>query len=301
MKNKYLKSMLILFISAAALAAQTIKWEQQFATTTIPNAWQVIDADGNGSGLELVTTKSTPEEIEILPQIGVAFWTSNVQNSNLAGVIDEWLISPRISVIYAGDSLHFYAGANDQGFDDSIRVKISTTNANLESFVHQLANIKVDGPPGEWNLYSFDLSAFDSSDIHFAINYYINDGGTGGQNSDFVWMDHPFITGDIPVSIENDIKAVPKGLVLNQNYPNPFNPRTTIDFELAESEYVQLNIFNISGQLINQLVNQNMQAGFHKVVWSGQDTQGSQVASGVYIYQIRSGSYIVNKKMILMK
>ncbi len=204
MKKKYLKSMLVLFFTSTGLFAQTnIKWQQIFDTTVIPDGWRVIDADGSGSGLELVDTANTPENTKISAHVGQSFfWTSNVQNANRAGVIDEWLISPRISVIYAGDSLYFWAGANDLGFDDSIRVKISTTSNAIKDFTQELANFKVDRFAGNWQHYVFDLSLFDSMDIYFAINYYIKDGGPGGQHSDFVWIDHTGITGD-PGSFNN--------------------------------------------------------------------------------------------------
>jgi len=302
MKRKYMKSVLILIFTATGLFAQTnIKWQQTFDDTVIPGGWQVIDADGSASGLELVQTDSTFEAIELNAHAGQAFWSSNAQNSNRAGVIDEWLISPRISVIYDGDSLYFWAGANDQGFDDSIRVKISTTGNHIKDFSHQLANFKVDGPAGSWHRYGFDLSAFDSSDIYFAINYYIKDGGPGGLNSDFIWIDHPLISGDVVASLEDNININPDQLVLHQNYPNPFNPSTTIGFELVQAEFVQLTIFDITGRRINQLVNQQLESGYHKVVWDGQDNNGQKVSSGVYICQIQSQNFRQSKKMIYLQ
>jgi hypothetical protein len=180
---------------APAEAQTSIKWSQSFADTTLPAGWQVIDNDGSGNGLRLFTSVTPAGGPSVLPHSGGAFWSSNYQNANLAGVIDEWLISPQISVIYAGDSLYFWAGAVGGPFNDSIRVLVSTTDDSLSSFT-LLGYFRVDGPPGSWHRYGFSLAAFDTTDIYFAINYFIRDGGPGGQHSDFVWIDDVSITGD---------------------------------------------------------------------------------------------------------
>ena len=201
----------VVLLINALLGQTAIKWQETFDSPDIPDGWQTIDADGSGTGLSLVQETETPYGTSITPETGQSFWTSNVQNANLAGVIDEWLISPRISVIYAPDSLYFWAGAVDDLFDDSLKVKISTTGNNPASFIHELAYFKVDGPAGEWHRYGFSLADFDSSDIYIAINYYIRDGGPGGQHSDFIWLDNIYITGD-PATRNNP----PSDFVLRQ-------------------------------------------------------------------------------------
>ncbi|NIR95212.1 MAG: hypothetical protein GWO08_16605, partial [Gammaproteobacteria bacterium] len=74
---------------------------------------------------------------------------------------------------------YFWAGAIGGPFDDSLRVRVSTIDRQLSSFTHLIGYFKVDGPAGSWHKYGFDLSPFDSSDIYFAVNYYIRDGGPG--------------------------------------------------------------------------------------------------------------------------
>jgi len=195
MKNLTLLGSLILFYFNIN-AQINIKWEETFPDSIVPAGWQVIDNDGSGMGLQLFPSVTPQTGQHVFPQSGQHFWSSNYQNANLAGVIDEWLISPQISVIYSSDSLYFWAGAIGGSFDDSLRVLISTSGNQLWDFNHLIGYFKVDGPVGSWHKYGFDLSAFDSMDIHFAINYYIKDGGPGGQYSEFVWIDHCFLTGD---------------------------------------------------------------------------------------------------------
>jgi hypothetical protein len=83
------------------------------------------------------------------------------------------------------------------------------------------------------------------------------------------------------------------------NYPNPFNPETTIEFNVKKNEKGYLTIFNIKGQVVKEYP--EFQDGKHCVVWSGDDKHGKEVASGVYFYRLKTGSYNTVKKMIMMK
>ena len=88
---------------------------------------------------------------------------------------------------------------------------------------------------------------------------------------------------------------------LNQNYPNPFNPSTEIRFSIPVNNKVELRIFNVLGQLVKTLVNDTYSPGEHIVRWDGTNDSGSKVTSGVYIYQLKSGNLLQNKKMVMVK
>ncbi len=94
---------------------------------------------------------------------------------------------------------------------------------------------------------------------------------------------------------------IPSAFELSQNYPNPFNPSTIIRFALPKSSFVTLKIYNILGQEVKTLVNENRNAGTYSVQWNGDDNFGIQAASGAYIYRIISGENVVTKKMILLR
>jgi L-ascorbate metabolism protein UlaG (beta-lactamase superfamily) len=83
---------------------------------------------------------------------------------------------------------------------------------------------------------------------------------------------------------------------LYQNYPNPFNPITKINYELPITNYVNLSIFNLLGELVTTLVDEKQNAGYHQVVW---DATG--MASGVYYYKIEAGEFVDVKKMVLLR
>jgi len=86
-----------------------------------------------------------------------------------------------------------------------------------------------------------------------------------------------------------------------QNHPNPFNPETIINFSLAEESQVSLEIYNIRGQKIKTLVNDNKEPGLYNIIWHGDDDNGSPAASGIYFYKLSTINFSGVKKMILMK
>jgi hypothetical protein len=99
------------------------------------------------------------------------------------------------------------------------------------------------------------------------------------------------------LDIEQDEQSqVPLSYNLSQNYPNPFNPRTIINYELRMTNDVELNIYNLLGQKITTLVSNKQQAGKYSVEWDA-----SELASGIYYYELRTSNFRDVKKMVLMK
>lgn len=94
---------------------------------------------------------------------------------------------------------------------------------------------------------------------------------------------------------------LPKGFTLSQNYPNPFNPATTISFELSQSEWVSLDIYNLRGKLVMRLVQGKKESGRHLVLWDGRNEEGLKVPSGIYLYQLKGGEFQQTRKMVLCK
>ncbi len=100
-------------------------------------------------------------------------------------------------------------------------------------------------------------------------------------------------------SIETE--QVPTTYAVYQNYPNPFNPTTEIKYQVPQQERVVIRIYNMNGQLVNTLVDQNMSAGYYTAKWNGLNARGARVSSGVYVYEMRAGSYVETRKMVLIK
>jgi cytoskeletal protein CcmA (bactofilin family) len=108
-------------------------------------------------------------------------------------------------------------------------------------------------------------------------------------------------TGSITVLDES---AIVTSLELTQNYPNPFNPSTTISYNVDASGMVSLKVYDIMGRLVRTLVDNHRSSGNlggYSVVWDGKDSQGQQVAAGLYIYSLQTPGGNMTKKMVLMK
>ncbi len=102
--------------------------------------------------------------------------------------------------------------------------------------------------------------------------------------------------------IENDIIQLANDLNLT-NFPNPFNPSTTISFSVTQnSDFVNLEVYNIKGQKVKTLINEEMQKGNHSIIWSGLDSNNKSVSSGIYLYQLNvDNKPVANNKMLLIK
>ncbi len=104
-----------------------------------------------------------------------------------------------------------------------------------------------------------------------------------------------FVSPSSTTSVRNST-AIPSGFTLSQNYPNPFNPSTTIRFTIPEKAHVVLEVYNLIGQKVATLINDEMNPGQYDVNFTA-----NNLTSGVYLYKIQAGSFSSVKKMILLK
>jgi len=93
-----------------------------------------------------------------------------------------------------------------------------------------------------------------------------------------------------------EVEVVPDQYELSQNYPNPFNPSTTIRFSLPKETQLKINIYNMLGQEVAILVNEEKPAGSYNIIFNA-----SQLSSGIYLYKLQAGSFIETKKLTLIK
>ena len=103
------------------------------------------------------------------------------------------------------------------------------------------------------------------------------------------------------LSINIDNNFLPEEFFVSQNYPNPFNPTTLVDIHLPEKENLNVSIFNVTGRLVNILLNKNVEAGSYTVSWNGKDQLGQTVPTGIYFMKVVSGDQIVTKKLAYLK
>jgi hypothetical protein len=105
---------------------------------------------------------------------------------------------------------------------------------------------------------------------------------------------------DVYVSVEEEKNIKPSSYSLMQNYPNPFNPSTKIKFTLPQNTFVRLKIFDVIGNEVATLINEEKPYGIYEVEFNYLNN-GLPISSGIYFYQLNAGNYKETKKMVLIK
>ena len=201
------------------------------------------------------------------------------------------------------------------------QVKKSGTNTAI-------SNILVSGWLRRGGIYSYPLIGLTNSEGIWILNlgnlksaisnqvlpYAIGDtiflqlqGGSNGTGADTILISNTSPQNSGIQEIRTTTHVVesagtrPDHYYLSANYPNPFNSSTMIKFGLPEAGHVELSIYNILGQKVITLLNQDLQAGNHVAIWNGQEANGQSVSSGIYFYRLKSGGFAQTRKMLLMK
>jgi hypothetical protein len=109
-----------------------------------------------------------------------------------------------------------------------------------------------------------------------------------------------FLVDDVAFGAPNSVKevegALPHAYTLQQNYPNPFNPSTNIRFSIPEQSHVRLRVFNLLGEEVSSLVNEELRGGNYVAEWNA-----AGLASGTYFYVLNANGRVLSKRMILTK
>jgi len=168
-----------------------------------------------------------------------------------------------------------------------------TTSSNMWAYVQwggsSIGRESVADDAGLWTPDTFAPGVTDGHSIEYD--------GMGNSSSD--WTDQSMPT----IGLENGIvttvgieKVLPSEYDLAQNYPNPFNPVTTIAYQLPQSGRVSLIIYDLLGAEVATLINSVQSSGIHSVRWNA-----TNVASGIYFYRLRSGSFTQTRKLVVIK
>jgi hypothetical protein len=97
-----------------------------------------------------------------------------------------------------------------------------------------------------------------------------------------------------------ETKTLAQDFMLEQNYPNPFNPETTVQYRLPKASRVTLTIYNLFGQRVATLVDEQQLAGLHTARWNGINDSGRRVASGIYLYSLQVQGFSQSRKLVLL-
>jgi len=194
----------------------------------------------------------------------------------------------------ANFSVAYYAAGNDLSWDENPDPDIYYYNIYRASWQDECAfpggEPTASVPATSWtdDLTGLPGSAWEYCYFVTAVDFNGNEGEPSS------WLDAQLLGVDNPV--------MPDVYALHPCYPNPFNPATTIRFDLPQRARVDLQIYDVSGRWIQQLVaSEDLPAGRHEVVWRGQDDTGRPAAAGVYFYRLQAGPFTETKRMTLVK
>ena len=152
----------------------------------------------------------------------------------------------------------------------------------------------------------------EGTSIGTQVNYKFTDTEVYHDARYYYWLEDRSLTGEsdyhgpLMVTIsaegdESDTPNAPKETKLFSAFPNPFNPHTNLRYSVREAGEVQLEIYNVKGQMIRSYNSNHSQPGYYQVKWDGRDTNGRQAATGVYFYRMSNGKYTSTKKMVMTK
>ena len=149
--------------------------------------------------------------------------------------------------------------------------------------------------PGETLEYKFRING----------NWDTSEFPNGGPNRVYVVPDTNSVVynwyDDVEVYVGVDLAGLPTEFALHHNYPNPFNPITNIKYDIPENTYVRLSIYNMLGQHVIDLVNEDQAPGFYHLQWNGLNKNGTPVGSGMFIYRLTTPEFSKSGKMTYLK
>lgn len=104
-----------------------------------------------------------------------------------------------------------------------------------------------------------------------------------------------------PTHVDEREDPTPQAFWLHQNFPNPFNSATTIAFSVRTTELLALRVYDVAGREVAVLVSETLNPGVYSYAWDGEDSRGATVASGIYVYELRSETRAARKEMVLIR
>jgi photosystem II stability/assembly factor-like uncharacterized protein len=240
-----------------------------FLTTDNGTNWTDISSGLSGTQASGLAVNGTDLFVGMF-SYGVFLTTDNggTWTSVITGLTD-----PSVLCLLNLDGMNLLAGTYGSGVYHS-----SDYGASWTTFNDGLTNL---------NISSFAESYTGSAS---GGNSYIFAGTLGAASS--VWRRS---VSDITSVEERIITITPAAYSLQQNYPNPFNPSTRIVYSVPQQSIITIKVFDILGDKIATLVNENKEAGTYELTWNAGNLSG-----GIYFYQLRAGKFIQTKKMILL-
>ncbi|MHB1688609.1 MAG: WD40/YVTN/BNR-like repeat-containing protein [Ignavibacteriaceae bacterium] len=178
--------------------------------------------------------------------------------------------------------------AVNNGLTSLVVLSITTSGTNVFAGTYNGVFCSVNNG-GSWLIKNQGFNIIPEVRCLLVANNYI----FAGTNNQSVWRRD---SAEIPTGIQNISTEIPSSYSLSQNYPNPFNPSTIISYQIPKDGFVTLKVFDALGREVKTLVNEYKGKGYYSVSFDGSD-----LSSGVYIYQLKANGFISTKKMLMIK
>lgn len=197
---------------------------------------------------------------------------------------------PWISVNEQGNIAILYYDSRNSASTNTIEAWLARSTDGGQTFINE----KLSSTPFTATSPNSDVRFGDYINMDYSGNRIATvwtDQRAGGINQEIYTAVVDLSTGITPISTNT-----PDNYSLSQNYPNPFNPRTKIKFDIKKSGFVKMDVYDLKGALVSELVNDNYSAGSYEV-----NFDASKLSSGIYFYKIQTGEFTGVKKMMLVK
>ncbi len=248
------------------------------------NSAQYQKESGGGGGKRKISIGRTSAQWfqNYVPDNSIDGDTDPASDSRWAGVLpmpDSIVFD--LDGVYTINETHFSFYRWDQGRIYNFSVQVSVDGVNWTEVLTDMVSSSA-----QWS-----INQFDSVEARYVklISLSNNESQWAGLWEAEIW-------GPDQTTENVVVNKIPADFNLEQNYPNPFNPTTTIKFNVPSDQHVRINVYNIIGEMVTELANNNYSAGNYAVEFNA-----ANLPSGIYIYRLESQSFTSVRKMILMK
>jgi hypothetical protein len=227
-------------------------------------------------------------------------------SSAAQGTVIDYFGSPYAPLLWSGvdalgfpinsrpEALHGWYKLTSEG-GDVLDVVVSTQAHGVGNGVGALLEATPQSTYKEFvaNIYYANAETPDTAWVTIVLANITT--GTPHVGSTF-WIDDLIFGAAVPTDVKGFGNGMPDAFALDQNYPNPFNPSTMIQFEIPEAQFVTLKVYNVLGQEVATLINNQLGPGRYRAEFDGKN-----LPSGTYLYRLQAGTFIETKKMVLVK
>ena len=248
--------------------------------TIIPGGWQILDGDED---------TYTWFSYQYSPHLGLASLASESWKAGIGPITpDNWVITPAITILDSTNLYWWVATQDDEFPNENYGVYLSTTGSAPADFTTLLFTEILEAENEFWQQRAVNLQEWSGETVYIAWRHF------NSSDNYKLKLDDILVTNE---NVDNDMTdLVVSSGIIDRIYPNPFNPETNINFYINEPGLVNLSVYNIKGQLVENLVSSNLDRGDHNIIWKADDQP-----SGMYLFRLITADGVSTGKAMLLK